>query len=373
MRCYRSSGACRGRGRCVVNAHPVDWDEVYRAQAPRLRGVIARRVEASAVEDVLQETFLRAYRSSDRFDASRPIEPWLTTIAVHAAADSRRRTASEPLLQRLADARAGHAPDVAEEYVANERGRLVRRAFESLTGRHRGLLLSVALDDASQASVARDHGLTPEAVRATVMRARRRFRAVYDRLVQEQGLAGLGGTLRPVVTRMRARLLPVERSGTRPAEALTALFAVVAVAGLAGLGAPRALSGEAPEAEVHRQQPVVGTAPRASAPGASSPRTTVDVRMSVGTAGGGIEGSLTRDGAAVDTIWTLRIDPTGVEVTVGTDGSTARAGVRTDHTVNGRSSRGEAGINVESCDDGVTVRAECDVLDVIEPVLESTD
>lgn len=111
-----------------MSADPLDWDEVYRTQAPRLRGVIARRVEAGAVEDVLQETFLRAYRSSDRFDASRPIEPWLTTIAVHAAADSRRRTAREPLVRRIADVRVGHAPDVAEEYVANERGRLVRRA-----------------------------------------------------------------------------------------------------------------------------------------------------------------------------------------------------------------------------------------------------
>lgn len=38
-------------------------------------------------EDVLQETFLRAYRFLHRFDRSRPFGPWLTRIGVNLARD----------------------------------------------------------------------------------------------------------------------------------------------------------------------------------------------------------------------------------------------------------------------------------------------
>jgi len=37
------------------------------------------------IEDVFQETFMQLYVSRDTFDVSRPLRPWLFTIAAHAA------------------------------------------------------------------------------------------------------------------------------------------------------------------------------------------------------------------------------------------------------------------------------------------------
>jgi len=72
-------------------------------------------------EDVSQETFVRAIRSLDQWDAGRPIEPWLLTIAANrcrsALARRKNRPASESLVEILADQRpCGHAAqDLAEE------------------------------------------------------------------------------------------------------------------------------------------------------------------------------------------------------------------------------------------------------------------
>ena len=43
------------------------------------------------VEDVFQETFLQLYTSKDKFDANRPLHPWLFTIAANKAKDALRK------------------------------------------------------------------------------------------------------------------------------------------------------------------------------------------------------------------------------------------------------------------------------------------
>ncbi len=52
------------------------------------------------VEDVFQETFLQLFTSSDSFDTTRPLRPWLFTIAANKAKDAlrkQRRTAAIPI------------------------------------------------------------------------------------------------------------------------------------------------------------------------------------------------------------------------------------------------------------------------------------
>jgi RNA polymerase sigma-70 factor, ECF subfamily len=44
------------------------------------------------VEDVFQETFLQLYTSRESFDASRPLRPWLFTIAANKAKDALRKS-----------------------------------------------------------------------------------------------------------------------------------------------------------------------------------------------------------------------------------------------------------------------------------------
>jgi RNA polymerase sigma-70 factor (ECF subfamily) len=52
------------------------------------------------VEDVFQETFLQLYASRESFDKSRPLRPWLFTIAANKAKDALRkwqRTSAVPI------------------------------------------------------------------------------------------------------------------------------------------------------------------------------------------------------------------------------------------------------------------------------------
>jgi RNA polymerase sigma-70 factor (ECF subfamily) len=66
-------------------------------------------------EDLVQETFVRAVRSIARFDAGRPMRPWLLEIAANRCRSAlahrarRRMTALAAHADELADARAGPA------------------------------------------------------------------------------------------------------------------------------------------------------------------------------------------------------------------------------------------------------------------------
>ena len=56
--------------------------------------------QQDSVEDVFQETFLQLFTSVDSFDTSRPLRPWLFTIAANKAKDTLRkqqRTAATPI------------------------------------------------------------------------------------------------------------------------------------------------------------------------------------------------------------------------------------------------------------------------------------
>src|SRR5690349_11783713 len=68
---------------------------LVRGSDPIVRSFVRRRVgrDAHAVEDVVQETYLRAFRARDRIDPERPILPWLCTIADRLCRDRARRLA----------------------------------------------------------------------------------------------------------------------------------------------------------------------------------------------------------------------------------------------------------------------------------------
>src|SRR5207244_225247 len=57
------------------------FDAVFAAEVGPLCRYLRRRVGAEATEDLAAATFASAYASWERFDASRPVRPWLYGIA----------------------------------------------------------------------------------------------------------------------------------------------------------------------------------------------------------------------------------------------------------------------------------------------------
>jgi RNA polymerase sigma-70 factor (ECF subfamily) len=78
------------------------FQELVRQYRDSLYAFLRRFLSQSdVVDDVFQETFMQLYVSRDTFDLSRPLRPWLFTIAANKAKDALRR------MQRIDSANLG--------------------------------------------------------------------------------------------------------------------------------------------------------------------------------------------------------------------------------------------------------------------------
>ena len=106
------------------------------------------------VEDVFQETFLQLFASRDSFDASRPLRPWLFTIAANKAKDALRKIQrhSAMSLGAIADSSDVSVDDVvnilasytitpADEVTKDETAKRVRQIIAEMPENLRGILI----------------------------------------------------------------------------------------------------------------------------------------------------------------------------------------------------------------------------------------
>lgn len=168
----------------------ADWDAIYRDHEWRVRRFLWRKVPASLLDDVVQETFLRAYGSRHRFDPTRPPGPWLLTIARRARADA--LDVLPPASSCDVDGTVAVADD-ADPHIGFER-RLRRQAMATalanLSPRHRRLLIEWELKgDLDFGTLAREEGITPQALKSVLGRARQAFRASYATAAERTGAA----------------------------------------------------------------------------------------------------------------------------------------------------------------------------------------
>ncbi|MGQ0723113.1 MAG: RNA polymerase sigma factor [Candidatus Eiseniibacteriota bacterium] len=131
-------------------------------------------------DDLVQETFLRAWRALDRLDAERPVIPWLLRIATNRAMtmlSARGRRAAEVLDEDLPA--AGTRPDESAE-----RAQLlarVSRALAALSDEQRIVLSLRASEGLSYLEIAAMLDVPVGTVMSRLARARETMRRMVPR------------------------------------------------------------------------------------------------------------------------------------------------------------------------------------------------
>ena len=140
---------------------------LYRAA----RAILQDDAEA---EDVVQQTYLNAYRHLNQYEGRAQFSTWLTRIAVYEALARRRRAGGTPTSaeHRLAETVASRSPDPERQAYVKELSVLLESALAGLPDGYRSVFMLREVDGLSTAETARHLGISEATVKTRLHRAK---------------------------------------------------------------------------------------------------------------------------------------------------------------------------------------------------------
>jgi RNA polymerase sigma-70 factor (ECF subfamily) len=165
-----------------------EFAELVRRHQARIFGILHRyERDAQRLEDLAQETFLKAWRALGQFDGRAPFEHWISRIAVHTALDHLRREKrhkneigfpdlGEDALDWL------RSPEEKNELAARDAAEVLHRALDQLAPADRVVITMQELEGRSVKEIAAVLGVSGIAVRVRAVRARAKLKHALERL-----------------------------------------------------------------------------------------------------------------------------------------------------------------------------------------------
>ena len=135
----------------------MNRDERFQMEAlPHMRSLYGTAYRATRnaqdAEDLVQETYLRAYRAFDRYTPGTNIRAWLYTILHRVKTDAYRRSARSPTTVELLNDGPGVAPEARVLFTGGED---VGRALEQIPEAFRSAVILRDVQDFTYDEIAK--------------------------------------------------------------------------------------------------------------------------------------------------------------------------------------------------------------------------
>ena len=149
--------------------------ELYRRYGGRIyRFGLNLLGDAGLADELVQECFVRLWRTAGRFDLSRgTVAAYMFVMGRSIAADLRKRPSSRPLML-VDEAQIPAQPDGADQVLETL---MMRDALDSLSAAHREVLILVHAEGLTQSQIAERLGLPLGTVKTRMYHGLRALRA----------------------------------------------------------------------------------------------------------------------------------------------------------------------------------------------------
>lgn len=172
----------------IRNGAVDDFAEIVRRHQTRVFAILYRyERDRHRMEDLAQETFVKAWRALDQYDGRAPFEHWLARIARHTALDHLRREQrrrKEIALPELGEDALDWLRSEGErnELEARQAGELLAVAMQDLSPAERLVITLQELEGHSIKEICDITGSSSVAVRVRALRARSKLRKSLAKL-----------------------------------------------------------------------------------------------------------------------------------------------------------------------------------------------
>jgi RNA polymerase sigma-70 factor (ECF subfamily) len=176
-----------------VNFNLTRRDEFERVAMPHIESLLRAAVriasDRTTAEDMVQETFLRAWQSFDQFERGTNCKAWLFRIMLNVSNKSQRRSYARPVLVPIDDHENGnvislHARPLQLESVE------VLSALDSLSAEHRLVLMLAAVEGFTCKEISGICSIPIGTVMSRLSRARAELRKLLVHSQPEQKTRG---------------------------------------------------------------------------------------------------------------------------------------------------------------------------------------
>ena len=163
-------------------------------------------------EEIVQDTFLNAYRSMAQYEDREKFKNWLAEIARNSARDwLRKQRVNTVSIDEVSESTLQSTDSLDEQLIRDEQRELIRRAMETLSQKDRDIARSYYLDGASYDELVRTHGLSYKAISFRLSRAKQKLAKRLGHL-----LAGVFVSPIPTLKQIYSGGLTVMKVGTVP-------------------------------------------------------------------------------------------------------------------------------------------------------------
>ncbi len=156
------------------------WNDLYRTAAAQLK-------DEARAEDVLQEAYLKAWRSFHQFRRGTDCRAWLFRIMFNCIHDHHRHwfnTKATDEFDEKAAAKFPYAPPIPDELTDEE----IVAAVRELPDRYREIVLLADVEEFSYKEIAEVLGLPIGTVMSRLSRARKSLRTTLAGVAESYGI-----------------------------------------------------------------------------------------------------------------------------------------------------------------------------------------
>ncbi|NCA83019.1 MAG: sigma-70 family RNA polymerase sigma factor [Opitutae bacterium] len=177
--------------RRVLDGDTEAFAAIVNAHQRLIAADLSRRLPPQDVQEVAQDTFIRAFRALPSYRGEAPLRIWILRIARHAAMDfwRKRYRRRDRLFSDLDDATLLHVEAVRQEEIAGRQTdrdaqasarEWLEAALRRLSPDDRAVITLVELEERSMEDAARRLGCGLSAVKVRAFRARRRLKTILE-------------------------------------------------------------------------------------------------------------------------------------------------------------------------------------------------
>jgi RNA polymerase sigma-70 factor, ECF subfamily len=163
------------------DANTPCFETLYTSNRSQVYGVVLRYLRCKDdAEDVVQETFIKAFTNYEQYDPSKPFEPWLKRIAINTALMYIRKNYRFKLIENERELDATFVQQTEEDKETALSRQDLLNILQELPNGYRMVFNLYAIDGLTHQEIAEYLEITESTSRSQLLKARKMLKGILE-------------------------------------------------------------------------------------------------------------------------------------------------------------------------------------------------